>query len=308
MRMDGYDIIGDIHGYATLLKQLLTELGYKRSDGSWRHRSRTAIFVGDFINRGPEIRETLQLVRGMVDSGSALAILGNHEYGSILYHIKDDNGTFMSRHIAGNRTQIQKTLTVFKSLEEEWEDHLKWMRTLPFFLDLGEIRVAHAYWNDQEIARLKEYLPKGRLKKKFLREMHEKRPDMAVIVYKLLKGLEFKCPKDLIIKCSKGLSRKVFTLKWWTNPRNVTFRQLYFGNKFILPDYHFPEEIAPLFEPYLPDQPVVFFGHYCLSEGAEIVQENICCLDSCVDTTGKLTAYRWSGEKILLSENLVVVG
>ncbi len=131
---------------------------------------------------------------------------------------------------------------------------------------------------------------------------------MAVIVYKLLKGLEFKSPKDLIIKCSKGLSRKVFTLKWWTNPRNLTFRQLYFGNKFILPDYHFPEEIAPLFEPYLPDQPVVFFGHYCLSEGAEIVQENICCLDSCVDTTGKLTAYRWSGEKILLPENFLIVG
>ncbi len=170
--MDGYDIIGDIHGYATLLKRLLTELGYKRSDGSWRHRSRKAIFVGDFINRGPEIRETLQLVRSMVESGSALATLGNHEYSSILYHIKDDNGTFMSRHIAGNRIQIQKTLTVFKNLEEEWEDHLKWMRTLPFFLDLGEIRVAHAYWNDQEINRLKEYLPKGRLKKKFIREMH----------------------------------------------------------------------------------------------------------------------------------------
>ena len=40
----------------------------------------------------------------------------------------------------------------------------------------------------------------------------------------------------------------------------------------------------------------------------EIVQENICCLDSCVDTTGKLTAYRWSGEKHLSPDNLVVVG
>ncbi len=305
--MDGYDIIGDIHGYASLLKQLLTEMGYQSIKGIWRHPVRKAIFVGDFVNRGPEIRETLLLVRGMVESGSALAVLGNHEYASILYHIKDDNGTFMSRHIAGNRNQIQKTLTVFKNFDEEWISHLKWMRTLPFFLDLGEIRIAHAYWNDLEIAKLKEYLPEGRLKKKFLREMHEKRPDMAVIVYKLLKGLEFKCPKDLIIKCSKGLSRKVFTLNWWTSPTDKTFRQLYFGNKFILPDYHFPVELAPVYEPYAPDQPIVFFGHYCLSEGAEILQPNICCVDSCVDTTGKLSAYRWSEEKTLLAGNIIVV-
>ena len=306
--MHGYDIIGDIHGYTSLLKQLLTRLGYKRVNGVWRHPTRTAIFVGDFINRGPEIREALVLVRGMVESGSALAILGNHEYSSILYHIKDDKGTFMQRHIAGNRNQIQKTLTVFQNLNEEWMDHLRWMRTLPFFLDLGEIRIAHAYWNDVEINRLKEYLPQGRLKKKFLREMHENRPDMAMIVYKLLKGLEFKSPKDLIIKCNKGLSRKIFTLKWWENPENKTFRQLYFGNKFVLPDYHFPTELAPSYEPYLPDQPIVFFGHNCLPEGAEIVQANVCCIDSCVDSTGKLSAYSWSGEKVLNPENIVVVG
>lgn len=138
--------------------------------------------------------------------------------------------------------------------------------------------------------------------------MHESRPDMAVIVYKLLKGLEFKSPKDLIIKCNKGLSRKVFTLKWWENPINKTFRQLYFGDKFVLPDYHFPPEIAPSYEPYLPDQPIVFFGHYCLPGGAVIVQQNVCCIDSCVDTTGKLSAYRWSGEKQLNPENIVVVG
>ena len=77
--MDGYDIIGDIHGYASILKMLLTELGYSRVDGVWRHPKRKVIFVGDFVNRGPEIRETLALVRGMVESGQALAILGNHE-------------------------------------------------------------------------------------------------------------------------------------------------------------------------------------------------------------------------------------
>ena len=185
-KLGGYDIIGDIHGYASILRQPF-EMGYKRIEGVWSHPDRKVIFLGDFINRGPEIRETLLMVRAMVESGSALAILGNHEYAAILYHIKDDNGTFMSRHIAGNRTQIQKTLTVFKNFGEEWIEHLKWMRTLPFYLDLGAIRIAHAYWNEEEIAKLDKYLPKGRLKRKFIRDMHEKRPDMAIIVYKLLK-------------------------------------------------------------------------------------------------------------------------
>ncbi len=306
--MIGYDIIGDIHGYASLLRQLLTELGYRREDGSWSQPRRKVIFVGDFINRGPEIRETMFLVRGMVESGNALAIMGNHEYSCILYHIKDDNGTFMSRHIAGNRNEIQKTLTVYKNLNEEWTDHLKWMRTLPFFLDLGDIRIAHAYWNDQEIALLKDYLPEGRLKKRFLREMHKRSPEIAAIVYKLLKGLEYKCPKDLILKCSKGLTKKVFTLNWWESPEDKTFSQLYFGNKFVLPEYHPPVELAPSFEPYGPEKPIVFFGHYCLSDGPAILQQNICCLDSCVVTTGKLSAYRWSGEKQLNPENFVAVG
>ncbi|WP_429439004.1 metallophosphoesterase [Paraburkholderia sp. GAS33] len=44
-----------------------------------RHPDRTAIFVGDFIDRGPAQLETLNIVRPMVESGSALGVMGNHE-------------------------------------------------------------------------------------------------------------------------------------------------------------------------------------------------------------------------------------
>lgn len=44
------------------------------------------IFLGDFIDRGPKIRETLQIVRAMVDAGTALAVMGNHEYNAICFH------------------------------------------------------------------------------------------------------------------------------------------------------------------------------------------------------------------------------
>jgi hypothetical protein len=68
-----YDLIGDIHGYANELKALLTALGYSRQDGVYRHPERKVIFLGDFIDRGPGIRETLHVVKGMVDAGAALA-------------------------------------------------------------------------------------------------------------------------------------------------------------------------------------------------------------------------------------------
>ena len=200
-----YDIIGDVHGHATLLKKLLKSMGYVKYDGTWKHPDRTAIFIGDFINRGPEIRETIQIVRQMTESGTALTILGNHEYSAILYHIKDSAGMYLSRHIAGNRNQIQSTLTAFTGFIPEWKDHLKWLRTLPFFLDLGSLRVIHAYWNDDDINYLRSFIPKGKLKKDFLRTIHENQHPTASIIYRILKGLEFRCPPDLILKCSKGM-------------------------------------------------------------------------------------------------------
>lgn len=302
-----YDIVGDIHGYASLLKKLLKTMGYTKTNGTWQHPERTAIFIGDFINRGPEIRETIQIVRQMTEAGYAHTILGNHEYSAVLYHIKDSSGMYLSRHIAGNRNQIQSTLTAFKGFESEWRDHLKWFRTLPFFIDLGNMRIVHAYWNDDDINYLKNFIPEGRLKKDFLRTIHEMQHPTTAIIYRMLKGLEYRCPQDLILKCSKGMSRKVFRMNWWESPQNKTFRELSFGNKFLLPDYTVPIQIAPSFESYSPDNPPVFMGHYCLSQGAVIFQKNICCVDSCVVGSEQLSAYRWSGEECLTKENLISV-
>jgi len=49
-----YDLIGDIHGYACELEALLDKLGYRDSNGVFAHPNRRAIFLGDFIDRGPE--------------------------------------------------------------------------------------------------------------------------------------------------------------------------------------------------------------------------------------------------------------
>jgi hypothetical protein len=83
-----YDIIGDVHGYATILEKLLKELGYKKKGGTYHHRSRQAVIVGDIIDRGPQIREALHIVKRMVVEGSALMVLGNHEFNAIGWNTK----------------------------------------------------------------------------------------------------------------------------------------------------------------------------------------------------------------------------
>ena len=74
-----YDLIGDIHGHADELVQLLETLGYSNSDGAYRHPERQVIFLGDFIDRGPKIQQVLSIVRPMVQNQTALAVMGNHE-------------------------------------------------------------------------------------------------------------------------------------------------------------------------------------------------------------------------------------
>ncbi|MEY9964581.1 protein phosphatase [Streptacidiphilus sp. MAP12-16] len=81
-----FDIIGDIHGCRSELVTLLGRLGYGvtrdeegRAVDAAHPDGRTAVFVGDLVDRGPDTPGVLRLVMGMVASGNALCVPGNHE-------------------------------------------------------------------------------------------------------------------------------------------------------------------------------------------------------------------------------------
>ena len=86
-----FDIIGDVHGCCDELEGLLKELGYELSAFApglptlaggpfYAHPGgRRAIFLGDLVDRGPRILDTVRLVRNMVEGGSALCVPGNHD-------------------------------------------------------------------------------------------------------------------------------------------------------------------------------------------------------------------------------------
>ncbi|MDD4729224.1 MAG: metallophosphoesterase [Dysgonamonadaceae bacterium] len=93
------DLIGDIHGHADKLEELLLKLGYAKSNGAYTHPSRKALFLGDYIDRGPKIKETLEIVKAMVDNESAIALMGNHEYNALCFHFQETEGGHLRKHL-----------------------------------------------------------------------------------------------------------------------------------------------------------------------------------------------------------------
>ena len=61
--VSGYDVIGDIHGCAGMLRRLLAKLGYQEEDSIYSHPFRKVVFRGDLIDRGPDIREVVSMAK-----------------------------------------------------------------------------------------------------------------------------------------------------------------------------------------------------------------------------------------------------
>lgn len=84
-----FDIIGDVHGCADELQELLARLGYQAGESAatlgqetplhTHPEGRKAVFLGDLVDRGPRILDTMRMVQAMVAHGSAFCVPGNHD-------------------------------------------------------------------------------------------------------------------------------------------------------------------------------------------------------------------------------------
>lgn len=147
-----FDIIGDVHGCASELNSLLGKLGYERPDpnapphtpaNAYHHPDgRTAVFVGDLVDRGPRNLDVLRTVKAMVDADTALCVPGNH----------DDR---FQRALRGHDVEVahglEDTLAEVEALPEAersafTEEISEFLRGLVshYVLDGGALVVAHA--------------------------------------------------------------------------------------------------------------------------------------------------------------------
>lgn len=150
-----FDLIPDIHCHANKLKGALGDLGYRKRNGAWRHSdlARHVVFLGDFIDRGPDNKGVLDIVRSMLDAGTASAVMGNHELNAIHFHNTVD-GIPIRDHDENNVAQHAAFLKEFPLHSAETRDAVSWMETLPLYLEFGGYRAIHACWNEDDIDEL----------------------------------------------------------------------------------------------------------------------------------------------------------
>jgi len=300
-----YDIIGDIHGYCSKLEELISKLGYEKINGVWKHPERKVIFVGDYIDRGPQIRETLQLVRNMVETDAAIAVMGNHEYNAVAFASKLEDETYLRSHNAVHTKQHQATLDQFASFSDEWQSYLEWFKTLPLFLDLGNLRVVHACWDNEHIAWLKSknYFT---LNDELLIASHQKGTIAYEVINDTLKGKEFNIPEKYVWHDKDGHARTANRVKWWVDPGTKNYGDFLFNCPDSLATEKIPDDVKVNIYPG--DAPPVFFGHYWLEDKFPVIQsENVICLDYSVAKDGALVGYQWSGEAVIDNKHFVMV-
>lgn len=299
-----FDVIGDIHGFADPLKQLLRKMGYELFQGQWKHPDRRAVFLGDFIDRGPDQVEVVRIVQGMVASGAALAVMGNHELNAIAWYYG------FRKKTTKNRDQHHRFLEAVVEGSALHQDLIEWFITLPLWLDLEGIRVVHACWHKESILFLQDFLVGSHLKKELLEAVCTKGADpKSQKAFEsteiLLKGMEAKLPEGLSFLDKDSNPRHRIRTQWW-NPNATTYRSAVTGHGAdfdALPDDPLPDHLMINYE----DAQPVFFGHYWHSGIPSPLRPNTACLDYSVANRGKLCAYRWEGEKTLTHDHFIWV-
>lgn len=293
------DLIGDIHGHADKLEELLLKLGYAKNNGAYSHPDRKVLFVGDYIDRGPKIRETLEIVKSMVDNENAIALMGNHEYNALCFHFQETEGGHLRKHLIKNIIQHYETLKQFQNRQREYEDYLDWFKTLPLYYETDTYRAVHACWDNKNIDFLRQTLVNDRLTDDLIYQSVKKGTALNEAIDQTLKGKEMKMPERLYFTDKDGTRRTKIRIKWWENPSEMTYKTI-----SVEPIENLPEKPIDVSELksndyYQSKDKKVFFGHYWLKGEPSLYKENICCLDYSVAMGGKLVAYRINGENKL---------
>lgn len=310
-----YDIIGDVHGCYQPLIELIELLGYTKQGGLYRYRDQRKphqlVFLGDIIDRGPQIRETLLLVQELVEHGLAVMIMGNHEHSAVAYHTPKHNqpGEYLRSHKPRHQQQIAATLEQFSNTPEDWCHALQWMQALPLFMQWPHFRIVHACWDKDIIEQYWQQYQQAGLTAEFLQQAAETGSFAQTFMDRLTRGVDLPLPGGEFITGRDGLSRSRFRVKFWPSSKHC-YKDIAFQ-----PD-PLPEHIArqalseglleglPCYEP---DEVPLFVGHYWCTGTPEPISSNIACLDYSAVSNGKLVAYRMSGSMALDAKRFVWV-
>ena len=295
------DFIGDIHGHLNDLEKLFKRLGYEKKGGIYIHSERIPVFLGDYINRGPEILGVLKLVREMQMSGNAYAIMGNHEFNFLAYHYKDDQGIpFRPNtdrylgHISGTKQPLENNGLL--------ETYLNWMSELPLIVKSEYFNAVHAQWNE-EFELVLSNSKVNKLNEEGMRKMHSNSKYNEAFS-SIVKGSEFTITQEFIDKYNFDFRYDKERIVWWKRNRSNRINDWLNVDSYNDGIIIQPNDFIGINEFDVNHKPT-FFGHYWLdTTDFGVLGNNLCCLDFSVASGGFIGAYRFENEDQLISENL----
>jgi len=310
-----FDLIGDIHGHAKPLIQLLEKLGYQHDGDSWAHANRKIIFLGDFIDRGPHQVEVVEIARSMVERERAFAVMGNHEFNAIAWATPDemDVDKFLRPHTEKNLKQHREFLDQVGENSTQHHEMIEWFKTLPAFLEFDDFRVVHACWHPEHLETLKPHLDQDN---QFLssswQHVAKKGNEAFDAAEVVLKGLEIPLPAGYEFKDKDQVPRTNIRTRWWLTSAQ-TYQDIAMVSEDVKPQIP-KQQIQSHALPGYDGKKPVFVGHYWLTGTPAPLTKHVVCLDYSIAAhnenkpgKGKLCAYRWDGFHELSKDNFVWV-
>jgi hypothetical protein len=296
--MNEYLFIGDLHGHARQLKSVLNKAGFTIVNGAYWHPELKAVFVGDFINRGTENLECLRIVRAMVESGNALAVIGNHEVIFLNYHQQNpQTGEYTMENRAGWNRLFQQTMLEFSQSAAELNEMINWLKRLPIVIETAHFNVVHACYDSESLEVVRE-----RTNGNFVLQENDwlqmgLGADEALTesLHALTFGISIYLDTAELFPGSNMSSQHSPRIRYWEDPFEKSLRQ----TLFIEDDKHLagigflslPESFYSSFRPYPKYETPVVHSHYCVIDDLKDLPQNIIIADRAVIKTGILKAW-----------------
>lgn len=290
--MRWYTIISDLHAD---IERMNASLQCARQND-------TILFLGDFVDAGKHVARSsdlrvLETAQRLIAEGKARAVMGNHELNAILYHSAGP----LRAHSPKNRDQHLSFIEAFGVGTPEARSWTDWfLKTLPLWLELDGLRLAHAFWSDVHVAEIKKRRPDGLLKREDLAEIAADTTPFGKAVKLLVSGPEVTLPEGFVFHDYHGNARREVRLAWWNaDARTWPRATLSVPDPSELPQFEMPQDAIA--EIYRSDFPPVLVGHYKMMGVPQIQHPRA----SSIDYPNTPCIYRWSGESDLTSAHLV---
>lgn len=121
-------VIGDVHGCYNELMRLLEVV-------SFDERKDKLFFVGDYIDRGRNMKEALSFIKRGHDEGWAIPVLGNHE-DMWINAVKDESALEEHAYLYPE--------TMYQLTQSLLFEYVEWFKTLPLSVQTEKFIITHA--------------------------------------------------------------------------------------------------------------------------------------------------------------------